>query len=214
MAIVTKESYKKRGKLGDVVHVKGKYKSIARGAPGPRTKKPGHIVLDQNLRLQLMSKFLAKYTSSIAIGFQNKRGKMNPLSEAQRYNIRNAIIGDSPQFEIDFPRIIFSKGNRETAWSGEISFEDRNLLKITWEVLETANKKVVGKDKVCALIYNSTKCRSVYNYGEAIRSSLLISTRVAPSFGGNTFHVWLFFVSADGKSVSNTEYMGSTTMPL
>jgi hypothetical protein len=106
-------------------------------------------------------------------------------------------------------KIIFSKGNGEPVWSGKAVLVHENEIRITWEIPGTANLKVIGNDQAKVVIYNETNDTAVNLSRTATRLDLSLTLMIPDAYIGHKLHLWMFFASPDGKSVSNTDYIGS-----
>lgn len=196
------------GSIGPVVGVVSGKKNILKSKP-KKTKKSKNKVNHQKVRLPLVSAFLSLFIEPINLGYAEKRSTMSSFNRAVKYNVDNAVAGIHPNFELDYSKIMFSKGNLEPVWSGRMAAEESSI-KFSWEIPASVKLKLVAKDSAYILVYNSTKQRKQIWSAIADRDQLSI---VKPSLGkaGDVFYGWMFFISADGKSVSNSVYLGSIT---
>jgi len=194
------------GKAGPVTGSRWRGLYIIKSRSKKKIKKKN--LLPQNFKMRVMSKFLGKFTKWIRVGFYDKKNKQIPYNVAMKLNMRHAIFGESPNYEINYKKIIFSKGSREPAWSVSAIPEDDNQIKVTWEIPETAKLNQIGNDQAIVLFYNKLKNRVMVSL-TAKRIDLAVSISVPIAFQETTLEIWMFFVSPDGKSVSNTDYVGS-----
>lgn len=193
------------GKVGTVSGSKSKGKKTMRSLPKSRVHE--RPISKQNNKLGAMSKLVAKFQDKINIGFAKKGSKNDPHSLAMKYNLAHAITGKDAQ--INYPMVKFSDGTRERVWSEEIAFGKDRQITISWDVPEILNIKVIGKDIVHIVVYDATQDCQVYIKGESVRSDFGKTFTVDTSFVGSTLHAWIFFVSPDGKTVSDSDYLGS-----
>jgi hypothetical protein len=76
---------------------------------------------------------------------------------------------------------------------------------------EHANKKLIGRDTAHILLYDVSKGTALNHKVFAERIDLEWTVTLNEGYIGHLFYAWIFFVSPDGKSVSNTDYIGSGT---
>lgn len=193
------------GGIGTVVGAKSKGSDTLRSKPRKNKKK--RPVLPQNSKLGSMSTFISKFKKVIDIGWNKKGDKNDPRSLAMKYNLANAVTGKDAQ--IDYQKVKFSDGTRERVWSEEILFEKGRKITINWDVPEILNAKVIGKDVVHIVFYDETENYSVYTEAGSVRGDYSKTYIVPEEYLGNTLHAWIFFVSPDGKTVSDSDYLGS-----
>ena len=193
------------GTAGPATGTRWRGKDVLKGRSNKKIEKED--LQPQNFKLTVMSKFLGHFSALIRIGFHHKNKKETPYNRAMKYNLEHAITDKAPDYEINYRKILFSKGNREPAWSAKAVLEQENQIRISWEIPETAKIKLIGNDLARIVIYNETREDSRFS-ATAIRSDLSVAVTIPTAFVGNKFHLWMFFVSPDGKSVSNSDYIG------
>jgi hypothetical protein len=166
----------------------------------------------QNAAIGLMSAFLATLHKAVDIGFAAKKMKMTPVNRAVQYNLPIALKGEVPNFEIDYSEVILSIGKGETAWAGELAIQPGLKAIVTWEIPETAKLRVIGKDIAYLVVYDTTFKKMIPQPNPPLRANLSGSLTVYDTMKGHEIHVWIFFISPDGKTVSNSDYVGSGTV--
>ena len=194
------------GKAGPVVGSSWKRIYILKTRSKKKIKKKD--LLPQHFKIGMMSKFLHPFLKEIRIGFNNFKQKDSQYNRAMSYNLHRAVKGTFPDFVVDYPNIKFSRGDRETAWSGKAVLLEDNHVKISWEIPETVKLKIVGNDLVRVMMYAEDKRKGTTFDDMAIRRDLEITFHIAAYFEGCRMQIWLFFVSPDRKSVSDTDYIG------
>ena len=198
------------GKTGNVVTTKWRNKDVVKSTPRKQNKKKDAQPQPQNLKLGLMSKMLSKFKRQIKIGFDKKTNKLPGFQMAMEYNIAHAIKGENPNFDIDYEKVIFSRGSGDIAWGGSLTLLEDNDFLLTWETAPTSNLKKNGQDLLHVMVWESTKRQGAIYTAPTARRADLSTVRVIPgTLIPGTIHVWIFFSSPDGKTVSNTRYMGS-----
>lgn len=199
------------GKVGPATGSSWRHLDILKGPSSKKIKKEN--LLPQNFMLDVLSRFLKPFRSFIRIGFYHKKNKDSPFNRAMHYNWDRAVIGVAPNYQIDYKKIILSRGPREPAWAARAILENETQMKITWEIPETTKIKLIGNDRAVVLIYNE-RTEKVLSSTTAIRSDLSVSIYIPMKDQNSNLYLWMFFVSADGKSVSNSDYIGSLSTEL
>ena len=196
------------GKVGTIIWSKWKHVYIAKGLYNRKARKEGTPSLPQVSRLSLMSSFLTKYSDLVSVGFYKKSNKNTPWALAMKYNIANAIEKENNGYRINYPKIKMSDGNLEGAWGGKILFKPGQIT-ISWQMSQLSNQKIIGKDKAQIMLYNETRDRMINYAVQPERSELESTHNAVGPYSGDIIHAWIFFVSPDGKMVSNSDYIGS-----
>ncbi|CAM3945847.1 hypothetical protein SAMN06265348_10467 [Pedobacter westerhofensis] len=179
-----------------------------------RRKNKGKTKPAQNLKMGLISSFIAAIKEYTEIGFgKNRNGKAEfPL--AVQYNLAHAVAGLHPNFSINYPEVVISQGNREMAWSSAITYDDSKFITVSWEIPDTANIREIGNDLAYILLYDETIQKTLYSGEKVPRSALSLRTEIYDRNFGSIIHAYLFFVSADQKSRSRSDYVGSIVIPF
>ena len=166
----------------------------------------------QHINLAVMSSFLAEFRDVIDCGYQKNYRNLPARAQAMKYNLECALLdgGDGPV--PDYPEIKFSRGCREPAWSASmVRGGEPNEVVVKWEIPQTVKLKEVRNDKAYLIFWNPEKNKE-FEYTDIERAALGIILPVflaVQAVPGAVIHGWIFFVSPDGKEVSDTDYLGS-----
>ena len=201
------------GKLGGMVLTKWKTLLVGRSAPVKVTKKPSEAQEDQRLKLSLVSKFLTVNRKAIDIGFQSASRKMTPLNYATRYHMGRVIYGIYPDYKLNYSEIKLTLPNSVNQIANgkivNVNLLAAGKLEIRWKAVEFPNDCTMNDDCVCLLIYNEAKQKSLFIQRVAQRDELSATIVLPDAYWNINVHAYLFFLSANGKLVSATHYLGS-----
>lgn len=197
------------GTAGTVVGAKNRKKDTMRSKPTRSAKASNNPTQPQNLKLSLLVPFLKNFTSSINIGFSHKKNNDSSFNRATSYNLTHAIKGEHPNFELDYTKVLFSKGSREAIWSGKISYTAELSLTISWEIPDTAKLRIIGKDKLQVIVAARNSALYLEKPDVAERKDLSTTFKLPKRYLDDILDVWIFFVSPDAKKTSNSYYLGS-----
>ena len=165
------------GKVSTVVGSSWKGEAYMRGlaqhVKNPRTAAQ----LAQRAKLQIAQNFMKQALQFINLGLKDVAKKQSPFNYAVRQMVNNAI-GDAPDYEIDFSKIIFSHGIL-TPPSVQIMYVNETDLDILWG-----------------------------DQNGFIRSYGTTHVRLPDSWAGDHIHAWFAMRSTDGKLISNSHYCG------
>ena len=171
------------------------------------TKPASPAQLNQRHRFALAIGWVKPLISLINIGYQSVKTAKTPLNAAVSYHIKHAVVGKAPDFQIDFPKAIFSIGTLQPAVIREISREPEALMYVRWEdQLETIF--CAGTDRATFIIYNPEKKTFLSFKDAAMRADGEVMLELPPSFEGDALHLYLFYVRSTGEEVSTAQYLG------
>jgi hypothetical protein len=198
------------GKVGSVVGASWKgidyIRSLPASVKNPRTE--GQVT--QRTKFTVALEFLRPIIAYLNVGFKPYASKQSPYNAAMSYNVSNAVTGTFPDFEMDYPNALVSKGSllgaedaSATAAAGSISF--------AW----TDNSEVsnaLATDKAMPLAFNISKGQAVFKTNGAERSTEADTLTIPANWSGDDVEVYLGFVSNDGLLVASSVYLGQKTI--
>lgn len=118
-----------------------------------------------------------------------------------------AIIGTSPNYELQFGLIEVSKGSVPLPTSPS-AVVDSQTLNVVW-TSNVDGVKALETDKSCVLVYNASKKACLYQVNIAARSAGLATLTLPSAWSGDSVEVWLAMRRDDGSAESNSAYLGN-----
>jgi len=198
------------GKVGNIIggswkgidYIRIKPSSVA----NPRTE--GQV--NQRNKFTAALEFLQPNIEFIRVGYKDYAIKMTAFNAAMSEVLENGITGTAPDFEIDYPNVLVSKGSLKGVLNP--SFDAATAGQLTFNWSDNSNEiNANNDDRLMTLIYNPVKKESVVKLIGVSRFILSQMIAIPSNFSGDTIHVYTAFISADGKSISNSSYVGSGT---
>jgi hypothetical protein len=199
------------GGFKDAVLAKWKGLLISKAFPSPSSKPAVLSQLMQRAVFGLMTSFVSKVGETIELGFQNTKGALTAYNAAVKKNIFIAISGVYPNYTLDYAKFQFSDGNGEQIDGPEGIAHTAVVNKrttITWTEEELLRPGSLGTDVLRVIFYNETGKFCMTHAEAAQRSKLTATVRLPFEDAADVVHGWVMFVSADGKMVSRSVYLG------
>ena len=183
-----------------------------KGLPKLSTKPATIKQLGQRAKFVLAVNFLQPVKKLLNIGFMTQRiGKATGYNIALQYFLANAVLGTYPDFEIDYSKVVISKGGLGKPLGGVIEASVPGSISLKWSAnLNEYNS--FADDVAFILVYNVTKDTYISNPTGVTRGIESATIPVPAEFAGDTVEAWMFFTSRDQTSVSNSEYIGSAIL--
>lgn len=206
-----------KGKIGNVVLSSWNSTCIIKSAPVRKNStKQSEKQSIQNATFRMVMFFLSEVTRTIKIGYQKPRKpKMTPLNKATSYHLLNAIVDDPEQIRIDLAKVKFSMPIRSTqrAWNVVLACEEGRNVTVKWELNPFPLKCTQLNDHVIFVFYD----RDTGGFREVLpghvdRDGLSFSYIVPQNCVGHDWFCYMLMASADGKLVSETDYLGMVTI--
>lgn len=198
------------GKVGTVVGASWKgidyIRSLPANVSNPRTE--GQVT--QRTKFTVALTFLRPIISYLNVGFKPYANRQSAYNAAMSYNVNNAVTGTFPDFAIDYPNVLVSRGSllgaedaSATAAAGSITFAWTNNSGVN-DAKET--------DMAMPLAFNISKGQAVFKTNGAERSTETDVLTIPASWTGDDVELYLGFVSNDGLLVASSVYLGQKTI--
>ena len=198
------------GKVGTVVGASWKgidyIRSLPASVKNPRTE--GQVT--QRTKFSVAMLFLRPIISYLNVGFKSYANKQSAYNAGMSYNVNNAVTGTFPDFEIDYPNVLVSRGSLLGA-EGATATAAADSISFAW----TDNSGVsnaLGADMAMPLAFNISKGQAVFKTNGAERSTEAEVLTIPASWSGDDVEVYLGFVSKDGLLVASSAYLGQKTI--
>ncbi|SDZ84840.1 DUF6266 family protein [Pedobacter hartonius] len=200
------------GLVGSVVGAVVRGVATIRSRPKKSTKPPVQSQVNQRTKFGIATDFITSAKRVVDIGFQSYKNRMSPSNAAVQDLLNNAITGVAPNFKIDYPNVTLSKGSLPDSPSMKLLPPVAGAqLVVTWNPVELGEEDalVYGQDLTVFMVYDEDANRFLFLVRAASREAGRRELDLPYFFVGDKLHVWVFFVSPDGKSVSTSQYLGS-----
>lgn len=199
------------GKVGNVVG--GNWKGIdymrikPSNVENPRTE--GQV--DQRSKFVTVLRFLQPLTGFLRIGFAGYANKMTEFNSAMSYNLNNAVSGTYPDYEIDYPNALISRGGRKDALNPAATSSLGGQVEFTWED-NSGEVNAAATDEAMLVVYNPDKKDAQYATTAATRDAGTANLTVPDVYSGDTVQAFIAFKDPETNKVSNSVYVGSVTV--
>ena len=181
-----------------------------------KTKKARSVSSENQLQQQtkfgLVTGFMQPLNFLLKNSFKAMAGNsMTPSHYACEYALKNALAGESPDFELDYSKLLISQGSlaREAVASAQ---KQENKISFSWDDI-SENGLCNPKDKAVMVVYNVDKAEISYSDGAVTRGSKTGTLALPYTETGDNLQFYLFFRSeSDPTIVSTSQYLGSLTV--
>lgn len=195
------------GKIGNVVGASSRGVHYMRAVGKGNKKAPSAAQLQNRRIFAMVMNWLKPILEFINIGFQMEMDGKTPINRAVGLQLKEAVISDEQGLRINFAKVILSKGILLVSWIREILIFTDAILSIKWE--NPADSVYSnGDDQANFIIYNLEKEKFVVFEQVAKREDKKAELQLPVDFSGDAIHCWMGYVSADGKMVSTSVYLG------
>ena len=198
------------GKVANVVGARWKGIDYIRAKPQSVANPRTLLQVNQRTKFALVLRFLQPNLNFIKIGYKNYAVKKSQFNSAMSFILNNAIIGVSPDFEIDYSLALLSRGNLAGALNPVFDLTTPGQVQFSWDDNST-DGNALATDKVMVVAYNPLKGESVYLTEGATRADLSQTVIIPNSYVGDDLQLFISFKNAEETQLSNSIYIGSGT---
>ena len=165
------------------------------------------LQLDQRDKLRKIIDFFEIVFYLINACYQYVKKRKVKASKAAIENLANALTGEFPDVSLNFSKISILEGTLAPHCGAMHQNSGSNKLSFSWGRCTQSNSN--ESDELMGVIYCPERhafwCEP--NLG-ITRADGFCTIDVPVEFAGSEVHVWLAYRSADGRSNSNSSYMG------
>lgn len=197
------------GKIGGLVFSTRNNQTEVRNLPKKYEGPVTEAALNVRARLKLLIEFLRLFTYFIRIGFPKKRKqRMTAFNVAFSENHRFIINGAYPHLEIDYSKVILSKGYLDGLGGLKIDRIDRHSFEMKWEInikwyqFPESN----GCDRIYCILYDAIDKHVAEVSLGAMRNDTYFPFFLPEEMMGKKLHVYVFLCSSTKRAVSGTQY--------
>ncbi|MDR6783342.1 hypothetical protein ABIE26_000170 [Pedobacter africanus] len=165
---------------------------------------PTQPMLDQRFKFGLMNGWLNRISKLVKPDFADYGVAMSAVNACVGYNLKRAITGVSPNFTIDYSKVLYSRGKLDLPNNPLIATTTAAKLDYSWLAV-TGDTNSKPTDKVTFMVYNTDKDKFVTLQGIVVRSALAYSLQLPPDWSGDNVEAYLSLALANGEPVRKIE---------
>ncbi|HEV3224012.1 MAG TPA: DUF6266 family protein [Puia sp.] len=198
------------GKLGTAVGSKWKGINVIRSRP-PRKRKgqPSESQLEVQAKFTLMTNFLRPLADLLDQTFKKTAVGMTGVNKAFAENKR-AVTGTAPNFTVDYPKVFLSTGSLPGIMSPVLTSPTAGKLQLTWTD-NSGKKKALSSDLLFVAAYSQDLDEWEFVEDAAPRNAGTFTMDLT-EFSGKTVQTYVGVFTADGKTVSDSQFTGAVAI--
>jgi hypothetical protein len=179
--------------------------NYVRSLPRKSSKAPSTAQVVQRSKFGFATRFLNKYSDLAKIGFPEGK-RMTPRNRAMKELLGKGIAGAYPDWQIDYPKVVLSKGSTPTLSALEMVYAKPNEVLLRWES-PGFGYMGIQDDLVRVVLYNATEGVFVVQE-QAFRCDKQCHVQIPDWIRGDEAHVYVMVHSLRGTP-SDSQYVGA-----
>lgn len=159
-------------------------------------------------KIKIAKAFLYPLIRLLNIGLKYVAKKKTPYKYAVTEMVRHALssTGEAHEYFIDFSKIILSRGNLTAPQVEDVRFTGG---KCSIQISDNSGEGDARPDDISMLLfYNVTKLEFICYLQGSTRSTASQQYDIPEHWAGDVVHAYITMKSADGKLVSDSQYLG------
>lgn len=196
------------GKVGTVAGGSWNGIDYMRGNPTHISNPRTVAQQDQRAKMSAVIKFLSPLKDFLRLGFKSKAIKMSAFNAATSYNLAHAVIGNFPDYEIDFSKVMVSQGKLPGAVNPGIISTASGQIKFTWDD-NSLDLNASPDDRAIFLVYNPQKESTVTSFGGSFRTSGSQTIDLPENMEGDEVVCYISFQNARQTMISDSGFAGA-----
>lgn len=195
------------GKVGSVVGGNWKGIDYMRSKSSRGKFVPTELQHSQQIKFALLMGFLQTLTGLLRLTFSDFAVKMTGINNAMKYNLKTAITGTYPAFQIDYSMALVSRGDLPNVLGPSVTMGTGGIATFAW----TDNSGVgiaKASDQAILVAYCPELKQAIYTSAGGRRDLLTGDLDLSP-LSGKEVHTYISFVSETKNRTAVSIYTGS-----
>lgn len=203
-----------RNKTGAVIGSYWRTLDVIKGLPRISGKKATQAQLDQRAKFGLVTSFLGWIGDLIDVGYKELSSIDTPMNLAVSYLLKEAIIGISPNFSIDYTKVKFSHGTLYMPPNTPATSSAAAEVEFTWPIpTGKDHKRCKASDMLSILVFHPILFEFVMLQNVVPRSAGTYTMSLPAEFSGSAAHCYISFNSVMTKDqCSVSKHVGLVTI--
>lgn len=199
------------GKVGNVVGARWRGKDIMRSVPVRGAYTPTPSQLEQQERFTVVAHFLTPMKPIVGKYFGKKQGDKSVFNLATSYHIKEAVIGTLGAFEMDYTKVLISKGELRGLANPTATAAAAQVIDLAWTD-NSGQGYANADDQLMVVAY----CENLDIYqlfeGVAQRDAGAANLSMPAFLSGERVLVWATFAAVEEKDAATSTYLGEVIL--
>ena len=135
--------------------------------------------------------------------FKDTIGITNGISTARSHTFKNAIVGEYPNFSVEYEKLMFSFGSLEKLHNASATSSD-GVVTINWDFNKMYNCH--GDDNINLVVFNKESSQAIHIKDVALRSDKVSKINIQDSWSNSELYFWAYVTSSD--NISDSVFVG------
>ncbi|MGE5429417.1 MAG: DUF6266 family protein [Methylococcaceae bacterium] len=199
------------GKVGTIIGACWNGIDYMRGLATSITNPKTLAQQEQRAKFSLIIAFLRPLTAFLRLGFKSAALKMSAFNAAMAYNVKNAVKGLFPAFEIDYTKVLVAKGPLAGILNPHPTSVTPGQLNLTWDD-NMDEAYAMGDDRLYIVVINPLLKKAVSVIADETRLAGTGIVTLPEAWSGNEVECYAGFTNASESLISDSYYAGKVAV--
>jgi hypothetical protein len=159
--------------------------------------------ITQRSKFGFVNSELSSLREIFKVTFRDSRGMNKAVSCA----IKEAVIGNSSEFSIDYSKLMFASGSIQLPEEITAVAISDDGVKLDWDT--TLRMEDENPDELNVVLMNVESKFTILRENTALRSAGTITISVPDIWKGVDIYCWIYFSTPENKLTSNSKFIGT-----
>ena len=199
------------GKVGNVVGSRWRGKNVMRSLPQRGNYTATAKQEEQRLKFKTVIGFLTPLVGILSRFFGSPQGDKSRANLATSYHLKNAVIETPEGMEMDYAKVLISKGELRGIAGGAVAAAAGRLLNFTWQD-NSGQGKATATDILMVVVYAPDLNLFYTNEAVDTRDATAASVTLPAFMLGFEVEVWATFTKPETNFAAMSTYMSAVTV--
>lgn len=199
------------GKVGNVVGSRWRGKNVMRSLPQRGNYTPTEKQEEQREKFKTVINFLSPIMDILSLYFGNPQGDKSRSNLATSYHLKNAVISTPLGMELDYAKVLISKGDLRGIDNGTLTPGAAQTLVFGWDD-NSGQGKANATDEFMVVVYAPELNLFYSNLAVATRNAATATVTLPHYMAGFEVEVWASFNTPNSNFAAISTYMGAVVV--
>lgn len=136
------------------------------------------------------------------VTYRNSKG----MNLAVSYALKNAVIGNALDFELDYTKLCFAWGSIQLPDPISIEAQSTHAVQLQWD--STLRKEDDYPDELNLVFMNVNTKFTILRESVALRDAGTVNYELPESWAGKELYCWVYFSTPESNQTSVSKYLG------
>lgn len=186
-------------------------KNVMQAAPESGSRSESISQVSERSKFQTVVAWVSLFLQVIRIGFSSLSSKQSAYNAAVSWYLQYAVHLVLEKWTINYSAAMFSFGELLGSDNFEVFNYAYNAFQVNFDN-NSGTGNASANDLVTIIAYNPARGEKALFLDHTTRDQGTFIVEFLPEWAEYEIHVWIYFMSADGSLISDSQYVGPASL--